>query len=439
MWAMSDRGIPRSFRMMQGFGVNTYTLLDANGVQTLVKFHWTPTLGVHSLMWDEALKICGQDPDFHRKDLYTAIENGAFPKWRFGIQTCSLDRQDDFDFDLLDATKIWPEEDFPIRYIGELELNRNVDEYFTQTEQVAFCTSHVPPGIGFSDDPLLQGRNFSYQDTQLSRLGMNWEQLPVNRPVCPVMNNNRDGQHQSRITKGKFNYWPNRANEIPPSKPSESYVDRAAKVVAMQARIHSKKFSEHINQAQLFYNSLSKYEKAHARDALAFELDHCLDPIVYERMCERLCDIDLDLAKAVAEKVGAPTPTKAGKPNHGKTSKGLSQADFTPEAQGLPTTIASRMVAIIIADGFNLVEYEAVKGALTAAGALPFTIGPKRQPIKPSSGGEGVKVDHHFEGNRSTMYDAIYIPGGEHVKTLRKNGRVVHWVSRVTRKRLIHC
>lgn len=299
---------------------------------------------------------------------------------------------------MLDATKVWPEEDFPVRYIGEFELNRNVDEYFSQTEQVAFCTSHMVPGIGFSDDPLLQGRNFSYQDTQLSRLGMNWEQLPVNRPVCPVMNNIRDGQHQMHITKGKINYWPNRMNQIPPSKPAESYVDRANKINAMHSRIHSKKFSEHISQAQLFYNSLNKFEKAHATNALAFELDHCEEPLVYDRMVERLCDIDLDLAKAVAEKAGTPTPEKAGRPNHGKTSKGLSQSDFTTEAQGLPTTIATRMVAILIADGFNMAEYEAVKGALTAAGALPFTIGPKRQPIKSSSGGEGVKADHHLEG-----------------------------------------
>lgn len=203
----------------------------------------------------------------------------------------------------------------------------------------------------------------------------------------------------------------------------------------MKQRLHSVKFSEHFNQAQTFYNSMSDIEKAHITNALGFELDHCDDPIVYEHMVERLCDISLELAQAVAEKAGAPTPTKAGRPNHGKKAKGLSQFDFTPEAMGLEPTIASRMVAIIIADGFNLAEYEGVKGALSAAGAFVFTIGPKRQPVIPASGGKGVAPDHHFEGMRSTMFDSIYIPGGEHVSTLLKQGRVIHWV----REAFGHC
>ncbi|TVY84232.1 Catalase-1 [Lachnellula suecica] len=435
MWAMSDRGIPRSYRMMQGFGVNTFTLTNAAGVRHLVKFHFTPTLGVHSLVWDEALKIAGQDPDFHRKDLHTAIDMGVFPTWKFGIQVCEESRQDDFDFDVLDATKVWPEEIFPVRYIGELQLNKNVDEYFTQTEQVAFCTAHVVPGIGFSDDPLLQGRNFSYFDTQLSRLGVNWQELPVNRPVCPVMNNHRDGQGRHRITKGKINYWPNRESAVKPASQAEgAYMDYPEKVVAMKQRLHSVKFAEHFNQAQLFWNSMSPHEKAHIINALGFELDHCDEPIVYYRIVERLCDIDIELAKAVAEKAGSPTPTKQGKPNHGKKAKGLSQMDFTPEALGMAPTIASRMIAMIIGDGFNFAEYEAVKGALSAAGAFVFTIGPKRQPVK-SSGGPSVQPDHHFEGMRSTMFDSLYIPGGEHVATLLKQGRVVHWV----REAFGHC
>lgn len=436
MWAMSDRGIPRSLRMMQGFGVNTFTLVNAQGVRSFVKFHFTPTLGVHSLVWDEALKISGQDPDFHRKDLYNAIEKGAYPKWKFGIQVCPESKQDDFDFDILDATKVWPEDLLPVRYIGELELNRNVDEFFTQTEQVAFCTAHLVPGIGFSDDPLLQGRNFSYFDTQLSRLGVNWQEIPINRPVCPVMNHHRDGQKRHAIQKGKFNYWPNRASVFPPAKASEGgYIDFPEKVVAMKKRMHSAKFSEHFKQPQLFYNSLSDIEKAHLTAALSFELDHCDDPIVYNNMAQRLCDISLDLAQAVAEKTGAPKPTKATTPNHNRKVKGLSQFDFSREAQRLPPTIATRTVAIIIADGFNLVEYEAVKTALSAAGAFPVTIGPRRQPVIPSSGGKGVTPDHHFEGARSTLFDSVYIPGGEHVSTLQKQGRVVHWV----REAFGHC
>ncbi|RDW88620.1 catalase-1 [Coleophoma cylindrospora] len=436
MWAMSDRGIPRSYRMMQGFGVNTFTLTNADGKRSFVKFHFTPTLGVHSLVWDESLKLAGQDPDYHRKDLYTAIDMGAFPTWKFGIQVCPEERQDDFEFDILDATKVWPEELLPVRYIGEMQLNKNVDEYFTQTEQVAFCTSHVVPGIGFSDDPLLQGRNFSYFDTQLSRLGVNWQELPINRPVCPVMNNHRDGALRHKITPGKYNYWPNRGSVAPPVTKSEgAYVDYPEKVVAMKQRLKTAKFKEHFSQAQLFYNSISEVEKSHLTAAISFELDHCDDPVVYERMVERLCDIDLGLAQAVAEQVGGPMPNKQGRPNHGLTTKGLSQFDFTPEALGLEPTIVSRMVAIIIGDGFNLSEYEAVKGALTAAGAFPFTIGPKRQPVMPAGGGKGVSPDHHFEGMRSTMFDSIYIPGGSHISTLKKQGRVVHWV----REAFGHC
>lgn len=435
MWAMSDRGIPRSYRMMQGFGVNTYTLTNTQGVRSFVKFHFTPTLGVHSLVWDEALKICGQDPDFHRKDLNSAIESGAYPVWKFGIQVCPESNQDDFDFDILDATKLWPEELLPIRYIGELELNKNPDEYFTQVEQAAFCTAHIVPGIGFSDDPLLQGRNFSYFDTQLSRLGVNWQELPVNRPVCPVMNNHRDGQMRHTIKKGKINYYPNRHDVVPAAKSSEgAYYEYPEKVVAMKQRLHSVKFSEHFSQAQTFWNSMSPHEQAHIINALGFELDHCDDPIVYERMIERLTDISLELAQVVAEKAGAPTPTKAGRPNHGKKMKGLSQTEFTPEALGLLPTIATRMIAIIIADGFNFAEYEAVKGALSAAGALVFTIGPKRQPVK-SSSGKSISPNHHFEGMRSTMFDSLYIPGGEHVSTLMQQGRVIHWV----REAFGHC
>ncbi|KAJ3520830.1 hypothetical protein NM688_g9107 [Phlebia brevispora] len=221
MWVMSDRGIPRSFRMMQGFGVNTYTLVNGKGERFFVKFHWLPELGVHSLMWDEALKICGQDPDFHRKDLEEAIQSGAYPKWQFAIQVIPETREHDFDFDILDATKVWPEELVPLEAIGEMVLDRVVDEFFPEVEQVAFCTSHVVPGIGFSDDPLLQGRNFSYFDTQITRLGVNWEELPINRPVCPVLNHQRDGAMRHKIHMGTVNYTPNRKQEIPPVPHSE--------------------------------------------------------------------------------------------------------------------------------------------------------------------------------------------------------------------------
>ena len=427
MWAMSDRGIPRSYRMMQGFGVNAFTLDNEKSERHFVKFHFTPSLGVHSFVWDEALKLAGQDPDFHRKDLYEAISMGVFPTWKFGIQTIKESQADDFDFDPLDATKIWPEELIPIRYIGEMELNRNVDEYFTQTEQVAFCTSHVVPGIGFSDDPLLQGRNFSYFDTQLSRLGINWQELPINKPVCPVMNQNRDGQGRHRITAGSINYWPNRKEAVPPAKPSEGgYVDYAEKVAGMKVRLKSKKFRDHISQAQMFWNSQTPPERTHIIAAFGFELDHCDDPVVYNRIVERLCDIDIELAKAVAEKVGAPSPTSQGKPNAGKKTNVSMTAYNAPKP-----TIASRRVAILVGDGYDPVAFNGVHAALKAAKAFPFVIGPKRQTVYAdgeSKTGKGIQPDHHFEGMRSTMFDSVFIPGGSHIETLRKQGRVVHWV-----------
>ena len=370
------------------------------------------------------------DPDFHRQDLWSAIENGAYPKWKFGIQTIPEANEHDFEFDILDATKVWPEELVPIRYIGTLELNRNPDEFFTQTEQVAFCTSHVVPGIGFSDDPLLQGRNFSYQDTQLSRLGINWEELPINKPVCPVMNHNRDGAMRHTITKGTVNYWPNRFEAAPPATASEgAYIDYPQKVAGIKARTKSKKFREHINQAELFYNSMSAPEQAHITAALGFELDHCDDPVVYKRMCERLTEVNLELAQAVADMVGADIPTESKRQSHGKKAKGLSQTEYAP----ITPTIATRRVAILIAEGFDSVAYYGMKAALTAAGALPYTIGPKRNTIyaagESKESGKGVIPDHHLEGMRSVMFDSLYIPGGaQSVQTLTKNGRATHWV-----------
>lgn len=429
MWAMSDRAIPRSYRMMQGFGVNTFSLINKEAKRHFVKFHWIPHLGVHSLVWDEALKLAGQDPDFHRKDLMEAIDNKAYPKWDLGIQLIPEEKQDDFEFDIFDATKVWPEELVPMRIIGELELNRNVDEFFPQSEQVAFCTSHVVPGIDFSDDPLLQGRNFSYFDTQISRLGINWEELPINRPVCPVMNHNRDGAMRHRITKGTVNYWPNRFDAVPPTKPEDGgYVSYPSKVQGYKKRALGPKFREHFSQAQLFYNSLTDYEKEHVAKAFSFELDHCDDPVVYERMVSRIADIDLALAQCVAVMVGAPTPQSAGRPNHGRKSRGLSQIDFLPKEP----TIESRRIAILIGDGYDPVAFNGLCGAIKAAGALPFVIGTKRQPILPEGAKEhskGTVPAHHFDGQRSTMFDATFIPGGSHIQILKQNNQVRYWIA----------
>ncbi|KAJ6164788.1 hypothetical protein N7470_003460 [Penicillium chermesinum] len=425
-WIMSDRAIPRSYRMMQGFGVNTYSLINKEGKRHLVKFHFTPELGVHSLVWDEALKIAGQDPDFHRKDLMDAIDAGQFPRWKFGLQLIPEEEADGFEFDPLDATKLWPEDLVPIRYIGELELNRNVDEFFPQTEQAAFCTSHIVPGIDFSNDPLLQGRNFSYFDTQISRLGPNWQELPINRPVCPYMNLvNRDGAMRHRITKGTVNYWPNRFEANPPAVPEEggfsSYPDKQQGITQ---RDLPEKFKEHFNQAQLFYNSLSEIEKMHVAKAFSFELDHCNDPVVYERMTERLATISLELAQTVATNVGSATPSKALKENKGDTSKGLSQLEYMPEKP----TIATRRIAILLADGFDFNQYTAMKDNLQGQNAFVFTIGTQRQGVT-SECGQQVTPDHFFAGMRSTLFDAVFVPGGKHVEGLSKNGVAKHWIT----------
>ncbi|CAL5868558.1 uncharacterized protein PFLUO_LOCUS2785 [Penicillium psychrofluorescens] len=441
MWAMSDRAIPRSFRMMQGFGVNTFILVNKAGKRHLVKFHWIPHLGVHSLVWDEALKLGGQDPDFHRKDLMEAISNKMYPTWDFAIQVIPEEKQDEFEFDPLDATKVWPEDIIPLRVIGEMELNRNVDEFFPQTEQVAFCTSHIVPGIDFSDDPLLQGRNFSYFDTQISRLGVNWEELPINRPVCPVLNHNRDGQMRHRITQGTVNYWPNRFDAAPPAAgPNVSqreggggFHTAPARVAGPKRRAVSAKFGEHLNQAQLFYNSLSEHEKLHVRKALGFELDHCDDPTVYERIAgHRLAEIDLALAQAVAEIVGATVPDRAVRANPGRRAPHLSQTEFMPPKP----TIASRHIAILIGDGFDPVSLNGMRAAIKASGALPVIIGTKRSRIcaegespSPSAVRAGVSPDHQLDGVRSTLFDATFIPGGSHIKSLSQNGQVKHWIA----------
>ena len=435
MWAMSDRAIPRSFRMMQGFGVNTFTLINKAGKRHFVKFHFIPQLGVHSLVWDEALKINGQDPDFHRKDLMDAIDNKAYPKWDFAIQVIPEEKQDAFEFDVLDATKIWPEDIVPLQFIGQLELNRNVDEFFPQTEQVAFCTSHIVPGIDFSDDPLLQGRNFSYFDTQISRLGVNWEELPINQPVCPVLNHNRDGKSRHRITQGLVNYWPNRFEACPPTNATGEtggFQSFPAMVGGQKRRALSEKFGDHLTQPQLFYNSLSQHEKLHVRKALCFELDHCDDPTVYARFAgHRLAEIDLALAQAVAETVGAPVPERVTNTNPGKKAPRLSQTEFAPSTP----SIASRRIAILIGDGFDAVAFNGLRAAILAARAQPIVIGTKRSRIYADgeksyvAAGVGIVPDHQLDGVRSTLFDATFIPGGSHIKTLSQNGQVRHWVA----------
>ncbi|KAF8909146.1 catalase-like domain-containing protein [Mucidula mucida] len=387
--------IPRSYRMMQGFGVNTFTLMNAAGERFFVKFHWIPELGVHSF-------IAGQDPDFHRKDLHEAIENGAPPT--------------KFEFDILDATKVGQRSGAAPAYRRD-GLNKTVDEYFPETEQVAFCTSHLVPGIGISDDPLLQGRQFSYFDTQISRLGVNWEQIPINRPICPVMNHNRDGKQQHRIIKSNVNYWPNRESFAPPVPPSNGgYAEYPEKVTGLKQRVRGKKFQEHFKHAQLFFNSLTDYEKQHLMNAISFELDHCDDPRVVNTYAKVIEQIDYELASTVMS----------------HTSPALSQVTLL---RPKTPTIKSRRIAILVGDGFNSLETTAIRGALKAGGALSFLISTRRGEIQQADSGPALQADHHFEGMRSTMFDAVIVPSGKHGAALAQNGRVVHWI----REAFGHC
>ncbi|BFZ64057.1 catalase 1 [Saitoella coloradoensis] len=435
MWAMSDRGIPRSYRMMQGFGVNTFALINEQGERTFVKFVWTPDLGVHSLVWDEALKIAGQDPDFHRKDLYAAIDNGAYPKWKFGIQCIKEADADNFDFDILDSTKLWPEQLVPVRYIGEFELNRNVTEYFPETEQVAFCTSHIVPGIDFTDDPLLQGRNFSYLDTQLNRFGsFNFNELPINKPLAPTLNNQRDGFMRHTITEGKVNYWPNRYSSIkptPPSGGSGGFETYRQEVNGFKQRKRGPKFYEHLNQATQFYNSMRPHEKRHMTNSFVFELSKCDDPQVYTTMIERLNMVSFELACTVATQVGVAPPEKPFKTEYPTAAiQGVSQAELTGNG-----SIEGRRVAILIADGFDLGQVTEMRTALAAQKAVTFIVGERRGPIKAagqeesSKYEEGLGADFSWESGRSTLFDSIYVPGGAgHILKMKQSGRVTHWV-----------
>lgn len=333
MWILSDRAIPRSYRMMQGFGVHTFRLIDDEGKSTFVKYHWTPHLGTHSLVWDEALKLAGQDPDFHRRDLYDAIEAGAYPKWELGVQIVKQEDEHKFDFDLLDSTKIIPEDLVPVQNIGTLTLNRNPDDYFTEVEQVAFCTQHIVPGMDFTDDPLLAGRNFSYQDTQISRIGVNFGDIPVNRPVCPFMTNQQDGAMAMYGKKNRTRYHPNRHDAVPVTSPKNGGHRPYHEVVSgIQDRIHGPKFNEFISQAQLFYNSMSEEEKHHIVEAAQFELSKCYETQVQQTAITRYNLIDHDFALQVASQFPSVKVPDAV-PNHGQTSSFLSQVSGKTQSE----------------------------------------------------------------------------------------------------------
>jgi catalase len=416
MWLMSDRAIPRSFAMMEGFGVHTFRFIDAAGSASFVKFHWKPVLGVHSLVWDEAVKLAGKDADFHRRDLWESIDEGRYPEWELGVQIVAEEDEHMFDFDLLDATKLIPECMVPVQLIGKLTLNRNPDNYFAETEQVAFHPGHLVPGIDFSNDPLLQGRLFSYTDTQLSRLGSpNFHEIPINRPIAAVANNQRDGHMRQAIVKGRVSYEPNSlGGGCPMQRPWEQggFVSHAEPMQGEKVRARSPSFADHFSQPGLFWRSQADWEQAHIVDAFCFELGKVSVPAIRERMLANLTQVDAALAQRVADGLGMPVPPPpAGAENLPRTDQPNMDAALS---MAIPRTssIGGRKVAVLVAN--NDVDGPAIKtlrAALVAAGATLKVIAPQLGEMR-SSAGKALMVDHSLPTVGSVLFDAVYVPGG---------------------------
>ncbi|MFC5589888.1 catalase [Sporosarcina soli] len=408
MWHMSDRTIPRSFRMMEGFGVHTFRFVNAEGKAHFVKFHWKPKLGVHSLVWDEAQKISGKDPDFHRRDLWESIERGQFPEFELGVQIIEEKDEFMFDFDILDATKIWPEEVVPVQLIGKMTLNRNVDNVFAETEQVAFHPGHVVPGIDFSNDPLLQGRLFSYTDTQLIRLGgPNFHELPINRPVCPFHNNQRDGYGRQTINVGQVSYHKNSLADNSPSTSTEKeggYVHYEEKVDGRKIQARSDSFKDHFSQARLFYNSMTLAEKKHIVDAFSFEVGKVKDKNVRQQVVDMFVNVDKGLATAVAQAIGVDHPD-GEESAVAETSPALSQETTAK----LPDT---RKVAVLLGEQFDGNELESIVTACLDAGMVVDIVSDKFGIIH-AENGLAIEVDETFLTVHSVLYDAVLVVGGE--------------------------
>ncbi|MGH8901536.1 MAG: catalase [Egibacteraceae bacterium] len=426
MWLMSDRALPRSYRMMQGFGVHTFRFVNAEGRGTFVKFHWRPKLGTHSLVWDETQKIAGKDPDFNRRDLWETIEAGDYPEYELSVQLVPEEREHDFDFDLLDATKIIPEEEAPLRPIGRMVLDRNPDNFFAETEQVAFHVANVVPGIDFTNDPLLQARLFSYLDTQLIRLGgPNFAQLPVNRPVAEVHHNQRDGYGQHRIDRGRTSYTPNSLSGGCPvlaSPQQGAFRHYAERVDGYKIRKRSDSFQDHYSQATLFWNSMSDWERQHIIDAFRFELGKLDHQYIREGVVAHLNQVDHGLACAVAEGIGVIAPAEETRPNHGRRSAALSQADQ-------PRSVATRRVAVLAADGVDATSLQAVLEPLRKLGAICEILGPRGGTLRTADGGE-LDVDRSVVTMASVLYDAVLVADGDgSVEGVLGNGDAVHYVS----------
>ncbi|MDB4943345.1 MAG: Catalase [Labilithrix sp.] len=415
MWVMSDRAIPRSYRMMQGFGVHTFRFVDAEGKSTFVKFHWNPVLGTHSLDWDEAVKISGADPDFHRRDLYEAIEAGVFPEWELSVQLFTEKQAEKWSFDILDATKLVPEELVPLRPVGRMVLNRNPDNFFAETEQVAFCTAHIVPGLDFTNDPLLAGRIHSYVDTQLTRLGgPNFHEIPINAPVAQVHNNQRDGFHRQTINRGRVSYEPNSlAGGCPFQAGTAGFTSFREPIADEKVRGNPERFAEHFAQATLFWNSQTPVEKAHIIRAYRFELTRVQVPAIRKRMLSLLANVADDLVEAVAEGLGMevpePMPRAAKKPLKPEvtTSKALSL--YARPGIG---NIATRRIAILVANGVDGEQAQTLHDGLAKLGAVPRYIGVRLGTVT-TADGDTIEVEGTLETMPSVLFDAVAVPDGK--------------------------
>ncbi|WP_116788596.1 catalase [Flavobacterium psychrotrophum] len=454
MWLMSDRAIPRSYRMMEGFGVHTFRFINEQNESHFVKIHWKPKLGTHAVVWDEAQKISGKDPDFHRRDLWEAIDTGKFPEWELGVQIVPEADEHKYEFDLLDPTKIIPEELVPVTIIGKMVLNRNPDNFFAETEQIAFHPGHIVPGIDFTNDPLLQGRLFSYTDTQLSRLGSpNFHEIPINRSVAPVHNNQRDGHMRQEINVGRVSYSPNSLGGGCPyqAKIAEGgFASFNERIEAHKVRGRSESFSDHFGQAKLFYNSQTQTEKDHIVKALRFELGKVETTAIRVRMLGILSQVDTDLANKVAAGLRLTIPAKPEHPmNHGVSPENLGgdqepksvpssvEASSALSMINNPTvkpTIESRKVAIVCADGVDEQAVLDIKEALIKQGAKGCVIAPYNGVVKGDAGGE-LAVDFTFLTSSSVLFDAIYIPGGLDLNELSQDSDVLDFLSDAYR----HC
>ncbi|GGC79032.1 catalase [Marinobacter halophilus] len=431
MWVMSDRGIPRSYRMMQGFGVHTFRLVNDQGESVFCKFHWKPLQGTHSLVWDEAVKISGADPDYHRRDLWEAIESGEFPEWELGLQIFTEEQAEAFSFDVLDSTKIIPEELVPLTPVGRMVLNRNPDNFFAETEQVAFCTAHVIPGIDFSNDPLLAGRIHSYTDTQITRLGgPNFHEIPINSPIAPVQNNQRDGMHRQALNRGRVAYEPNSlAGGCPFQAGTAGFVSFPDANAEDKVRGKPEKFAEHYAQATLFYNSQTDVEKAHIAAAFRFELSKVGVPAIRERMVSSLVNVSVELATEVATGLGIDLPAAMPKasndsqPPEVTTSPALS-------LMALPgkTGIRTRQIAVLVEEGVHHASLVDLDGALIGAGAVVHFVGP-RVGMFAGDSGEKLAADKSMENAPGFLFDALVLPdGSEAVQALAANGHTVEFV-----------